>query len=146
MRNPNGQVVSVGPYPQVIVDVEPLGACKRCRSGRGCGAGLLGGRPSNKNIQATAVRNLQLVRGDRVHILLEPKYILRGAVFVYGFPLIAAVLAAFIAHIAGFDDAGTSLAAVFGLAGGILTAKFRLQSINCLRDFTPTVSARLARH
>ena len=81
--------------------------------------------------------------GDLVSIMLEPRNVLRAAIIVYGYPLMGAVLAAFIAYGIGLGDIAAALAALSGLVAGILIAKVRLQNTRCLRDFTPIVVDRL---
>jgi positive regulator of sigma E activity len=66
-------------------------------------------------------------------------------VIVYGYPLTGAVLAAILAYGLGAGDASGAIAALVGLVSGILAAKIRLRSNQCLRDFTPMIVNRISR-
>ena len=131
-------------HRRVVVEVESVVVCERCESGKGCGAGLLGHRSGDKRVEATVAENLEVQNGDLVSIVLEPRNVLRAATIVYGYPLTGAVLAAFVAYAAELGDIAAALAALSGLAAGILVARMRLQNTRCLRDFTPIVVDRLS--
>ena len=128
---------------QVVVEIDSAPVCERCESGQGCGAGILGQQSGDRRVAATVAKELDVRIGDLVSITLEPRNVLRAAIIVYGYPLMAAVLAAFVAYGIGLDDIAAALAALSGLVAGILTAKVRLQNTRCLRDFTPIVVDRL---
>jgi sigma-E factor negative regulatory protein RseC len=146
MRNPQGQIISMssaGSQRQVVVEIESAVVCERCESGKGCGAGLLGSQQANKRVAAAVADDLDISTGDRVSIALAPQNVLRAAIIVYGYPLSGAVFAAFIAYTLRLGDIAAALAALVGLATGLLLAKKRLQNASCLREFTPTVIERL---
>jgi len=147
MQNPQGQIVSLradDSGTRAIVEVESAVVCARCESGKGCGAGLLGRKPGEKRVEAVVAENLDLENGDLVSIVLAPRNVLRAAVIVYGYPLTGAVLAAILAYGLGAGDASGAIAALVGLVSGILAAKIRLRSNQCLRDFTPMIVKRLS--
>ncbi len=146
MQNPSGQIISVSTDPAdqtVIVEVSSDLNCKRCAAGKGCGAGLLGSRPSERRVEAVVADHLEVRNGDRVSIVLEPANVLRAAIIIYAYPLIAAMLAAVSAHAIGLSDIAAAIATLIGLGAGIYLAKLRLRSAGCLREFTPMVVARL---
>ena len=128
---------------QVVVEIDSVVVCERCESGKGCGAGLLGQHSGDRRVQALVAGQLEVGNGDLVSIMLEPRNVLRAAIIVYGYPLSAAVMATFVAYSTGLGDIAAALAALSGLACGILVAKVRLQNTRCLRDFTPIVVDRL---
>ena len=147
MQYPQGQVVSVSADHsgrRVIVKVDAVVACARCASGKGCGAGLLGGQPNDRRVEAIIADDLDVSSGDLVSIVLEPRNLLRAAVLVYGYPLAGAVLAAAAALVTGLGDVASALAALGGIVAGIFMARIRLQDSRCLREFTPTVIDRLS--
>lgn len=147
MQNPEGKVVSVSDDALgtvAIVEVTAEIACERCRSGKGCGAGLLGGPSAEKQVRARVATDLEIHRGDRVSVALEPQHLLRAAAIVYGYPLLGGLLAAIAALALGFGDVMAALAALTGLVAGIVLARVRIQSSRCLREFTPVVIARLS--
>jgi sigma-E factor negative regulatory protein RseC len=146
MKNFEGQIISMsadGSERTVVVEVISEVACERCASGKGCGAGLLGGKTSNRRVAATVVADLNVSNGDQVSISLEPQNLLRAAIIVYGYPMFAAVLAAIVAHFYDANDAISALLALAGLSAGVLIAKAILGRARCLREFTPLVVDRL---
>ena len=145
MLNREGQVVSVrsdDSGTRAIVEVDSVVVCERCESGKGCGAGLLGREPGDKRVEAVVAENLDVRSGDLVSIVLAPRSILRAAVIVYGYPLFGAVSAAIMSYAIGLGDAYGAIAALTGLVSGLLLARFRLRSAQCLREFTPTIVDR----
>ena len=78
-----------------------------------------------------------------MRIELSPQQLLRASWLVYGLPLMAAVIATGMAYFFRLDDSYTVLAAVVGLAVGLLVARRQLSSAACLYRFTPTIVARL---
>ncbi len=147
MENPQGQIIAMSAARsecQVVVEVESVIVCERCESGQGCGAGLLGKQAGDKCVEAVVAAGLDVRLGDRVSIALAPRNVLRAAIIVYGYPLLGAVSAAFVAYRVGLGDVAGPLAALLGLVSGISIARVRLQGARCLRDFTPIVVDRLA--
>lgn len=126
-----------------MVEVEAGVICERCESGKGCGAGLLGGNTRNKLVSATVAANIDLSDGDVVRISLQPSNILQAAVIVYGYPLAGAVLGAICAYGFGLGDVAAALAALSGIVGGFLIARARLRNERCLQEFTPVVLEKL---
>ena len=144
MRNPQGRIISVDDSgASVVVEVEPGLVCERCASGKGCGAGLLGRAPGERQVTATVAAGLDVGDGDDVAIVLQPRNLLRAAFVVYGYPLLAAVAAAAAAFGMGFGDGAAAGTALAGIAVGFGMARLRLAQARCLRDFTPTVVEKL---
>jgi len=121
-----------------------VAACERCASGKGCGAGLLGGGTGTRRVNALVATELEVHRGDWVSIVLEPRHLLRASIVVYGYPLVGALFASMIARYSGLGDATSAAAALAGLISGVVLAKLRLGKSQCLREFTPIVVERLA--
>ena len=82
--------------------------------------------------------------GDRVSIRLAPKNLLRAALIVYGMPLTGAVAASAVAYFLGASDPAAIAMTLGGACVGLLIGRLRLRQARCLRDFTPTVTERLA--
>lgn len=143
MQNPHGRIISVHP-DQVVVEVDTESVCERCASGKGCGAGLLGGAAGTQRITASLPAGLEVADGDLVSIVLEPRNLLRAAVIVYGYPLAGAVAGAIAASFAGLGDVAAAVAALSGIATGVLSASRRLRNVRCLREFTPAIVERLS--
>jgi positive regulator of sigma E activity len=147
MKNPEGQVVSVSDDTLgtvAVVKVTAELACERCKAGRGCGAGLLGSQTGERRVSARVAADLNIHRGDRVSVLLQPQHLLRAAAIVYGYPLAGGVLAATGALVLGLGDVMAALAALAGLVTGMVLARMRVHSSHCLREFTPVIVARLS--
>lgn len=146
MQNPYGQVISIRtsvPDDKVVIAVDAAVSCERCASGKGCGAGLFSSNSGDRHVEASAATELGVRPGDFVSIAMQPRNVLRAAVIVYGYPLIAAVVAAFGAYGLGFGDIPAAVSALVGLGTGIMIARHRLTQTGCLREFTPTVIQRL---
>lgn len=147
MQNPQGRVVSAHSGPagvgEVMVEVEAGVICERCESGKGCGAGLLGGNTRNKLVSASVAANIDLSAGDLVRISLQPSSVLQAAIIVYGYPLAGAVLGVVSAYGFKLGDAGAAFAAILGVLGGFLIAKAKLRNARCLKEFTPMVLEKL---
>lgn len=142
MKDPRGRVISVSGAAEsrrALVEVNSGLQCERCAQGKGCGAGLLGGTPGSKRIDALVRAGLSLTEGDEVRIQLAPGNVLRASLMVYGTPLLFAVGAAIIAYFAGLGDLLASMASVAGLLSGVQVARFRLKKSHCMRSLTPTV-------
>lgn len=147
MENPRGRVIAVNNVensPHALVEVDAAAQCARCATGRGCGAGLLGGTAASRRIDALIGAGLTVSEGDEVRIELAPRNLLRASLIVYGMPLSGAVAAALMAYAAGLGDLYAALAAIGGIAAGLLLARTRLRKEGCLRRFTPTVIERIA--
>jgi sigma-E factor negative regulatory protein RseC len=146
MQNPYGQIISIDSSAadyKVVVAVDAAVNCERCASGKGCGAGLFAKKSGKQQVEASVASDLGVKPGDFVSIVMQPTNILRAAIIVYGYPLIAALLAASVAYGLGLNDIAAAAAALLGLASGISIARVRLKSAKCLREFTPTVVERL---
>lgn len=147
MDKPEGRILSVhldDTPPHVVVEVAASVRCARCASGKGCGAGLLGGDQRPRRVDALIARHLVLDEGDHVIVELAPNNLLRASALVYGLPLLGAVLGAGGAWLSGAGDLGAALAALAGAGAGMLIGRLRLQNNECLRAFTPVVTARIA--
>lgn len=146
MHIPEGRVVSVeaDTHPaRAVVEVVSAPRCARCASGKGCGAGLLGADTAPRRVEAFISGDFDLAAGDRVQLQLAAENVLRAAVLVYGLPLVGALVAAALAWGAGASDVGAALAALAGTAAGALAGHLQVRRADCLRQFTPTVIARL---
>lgn len=143
MQDPQGTVVAVvrdSGATRAIVEVEAGFVCARCAAGRGCGAGILSGRPGNRRLEAMVENDLELAAGDVVNISLAHGSLLRATIFVYGLPLAGAAGAALLGHLLALGDGGAAAMAVGGLFGGAAISRNRLRAGSCLARFVPTVS------
>jgi len=146
MDDPQGRIIALvsnNDGLRAVVEVDAQEACPRCAAGRGCGAGIFTGRQKTRRVEALIAPGLDVHEGDTVRIDLEPSNVLRAAAIVYGLPLSGAAVAAAIAYLAGFGDAGAAALAIVGLIAGLYAGRRRLARQTCLAQFTPTVSARV---
>ena len=146
MDTPQGRILaidrSVSP-PRATVEVLTEVRCARCMAGKGCGAALLGAGQRRRRFSVLLDDRAALGEGDRVAVELAPENVLHAAVLVYGWPLGGAVAGAAVAYLYGAGDAGAALSALAGIAAGVALARARLARSECLRRFTPVVTARL---
>ena len=146
MDSPRGRILSVhadAAPPYAVVEIAAAPGCARCASGKGCGAGVLAGDERLRSVEALIAHGLAVREGDRVSIQLAPKNLLRAALIVYGLPLTGAVVASAAAHLLGASDPAAVAMVLVGAGLGLLIGRLRLRRTRCLRDFTPTVTARL---
>lgn len=146
MHHPEGQVLSVDATTEprhAVVEVEASFRCARCDAGKGCGAGFVAGDPGPRRVDALVASRLELQVGDRVRLELTADNVLRAAGLVYGLPLCGALAGAAVAWWFGAGDTGAALTATTGGLAGIVAGRLRLRRENCLRQFTPLVTARL---
>lgn len=146
MENPQGRILSIYPDdtpPHAVVEVAASIRCARCAAGKGCGAGLLGGDERPRRVDALIARDLELGEGDHVRIELAPNNLLRASLIVYGLPLLGALVGAAGAGLSGAGDVSAALAALGGAGIGMLAGRLRLRKNECLRAFTPVVTARI---
>ena len=141
MESETGLVVAVSGDTATVEVTSPI-ACRRCASGKGCGAGLLDtGRP--RAIDVKIPLDSELTRGDAVTLVVDSRQLLRAALFAYGLPLAGLLLFAGLATLL-WPGAGDAEAAGFGFAGlvgGAIISRWRLgrnASTACAR-FRPVV-------
>lgn len=141
MDTPAGKVVAVrrgASGTRVTVDVDTTAVCPRCAEGKGCGAGLFGGRRQRRRIEAAFAADTAVASGDLVRLHLEPRSLLRASLIVYGWPLAGALSGAVAGYASAAGDTAAALLALLGLAAGAVLAQRRLARRDCLRDFVPT--------
>ncbi len=147
MDNPRGTVLSLVDGPdgaRAIVNVDAAVACPRCAAGKGCGAGLFASDGGKRQVEASVRPDIEVAANDVVEIVLAPQNLLRAAFIVYGLPLLGAAAGAAIAYTMSLGDAGAALAAVAGLAAGLVLGRWRLRKATCLQRFLPIVERRIA--
>lgn len=141
MDTPAGKVIAVrrnASGTHVMVEVDASAACPRCVEGKGCGAGLFGGRRTGRHIEAEFASDAAVSSGDLVRLHLAPRSLLQASLIVYGWPLLGALAGASVAYTSSFGDAAAALLALVGMAAGAFLVRRRLRRRDCLRNFTPT--------
>jgi sigma-E factor negative regulatory protein RseC len=147
MDNPSGRVVSLvdsADGVRAVVEVKVAASCPRCAAGKGCGAGIFtasGG--SAQPVEASVRAGLSLSEGDVVELTLAPDNLLRAAFIVYGLPMLGAIAGAGLAYGFSFRDAAAAIAALIGMAAGLMVSRWRVRQTSCLRKFVPVVERRV---
>lgn len=145
MEKTRGRILSVQPDgASATVEVETVDFCARCAKGKGCGAGLFGNSRGPRQFEAPVLGPMKLQAGDEVLIELAPDSVLRAASIVYGAPLVGMLIAGGISYLAHMTDGQSALVLAGGIIGGACISHWRLRRRNCLRQFTPTITQRLA--
>lgn len=142
MDEPIATIVSISDG-QVIALVERSTVCARCAAGKGCGAGLLGGKSSPARVEVKVPPSMQLQVGDRVSLSLDPADLLGAALLVYGLPLVGVVAALAIGGLVTNGPLGDVSAlglAITGLLAGLLAGRYRISRNRCLDRFVPKIS------
>lgn len=141
-----GRVSSIGDGMITVVVDTPI-ACRRCASGKGCGAGLLAGPGKPKTIHVDVPPGMTPAVGDQVTLALAPIQLLRAASIAYGLPLLAMVASAWLAS--WVVDGPNNLAAIgivsAGLAAGFAASRRILARDAACRHFIPVMGPPLAR-
>jgi len=146
MENPRGRIIAVKRLDTslyALVEVDASISCRRCREGKGCGAGLFGSNGKSRRFEALIGEGVDVHEGDDVRIELAPANLLQASLTVYGLPLSGAILGAVFAYLAGLAELYAAMAALGGIVAGFVVARRRLQRASCLTRFTPTIVERL---
>ena len=146
MEKTRGRILSILPDgSSATVEVDTATFCERCASGKGCGAGVFGSGRGPRRFDAPIVNGAEFKAGDEVQVELAPESVLRAAWIIYGTPLAGALAAAGIAYMVEMTDGRSLLAILVGLLLGGYIGRQRLRRSECLRQFTPVITQRLAR-
>ncbi len=112
-------------------------ACSSCNVVDSCGNGIIEKYFSGK-IFATQVRNhLKAKIGDRVIIAIPKSSLTRASTVVYIVPLVAMFVISITAQYIGANENWTILAALTGLAMGLLYTKYYNRKIHSNESFLP---------
>jgi len=128
-----------------VLDIEvDTAGCARCQAGRGCGAGLLSGGKRTFSTLARQSSARLLEAGDTVTVALQPGDIVRASAHLYGLPLAGLLAGSLLGSGVGFSEAGSVAAGAFGLALGLLVARWRVKRSACLSQLQPEICADIA--
>lgn len=133
---------------RATIEVEPAITCQRCATGKGCGAGLLGGNSGPKTIAIDVTSRDRIVAGDAVSLSIAPMRLLHASLLAYGLPLAGALTGlligqVFLNPVTDLKGAGLALC---GLVGGFLVGQRRLRSLSCMQQFVPEMTGRPNAH
>lgn len=139
MIEEQGRVVALEPGA-VWVETRRKSTCSGCSARNGCGQGLmdqLGVRERRGLVRAVSDLHLQV--GDSVVVGIREDVLLRGAVLVYLFPLLALFAGALLALQFGLAEPYVILAGLSGFFGAWLVVRARSQRVSCDPDHQPVV-------
>lgn len=103
----------------------------------------MGSSNEKRRIAARIATGINVQEGDEVCMELASRRLLQASWLVYGTPLAAALVASAAAYFAGLSDLYAAIAALGGGAAGLVIARARLHKTTCLRQFMPTIVARV---
>ena len=130
---------------RAVVEVKVEASCPRCASGKGCGAGIFTASGSAAQpVEASVREGLNLSEGDVVEISLAPDNLLQAAIIVYGLPMLGAIAGATMAYTFSLRDSAAAMAALIGMAAGLVASRWRVRQTSCLRNFVPVVERRVS--
>lgn len=124
MESVVGRICTVQEDIVTVVVAAPV-TCRRCASGKGCGAGLLATDQDSKQIDIRIPAGMVLHLGEHVRLAMAPADLLRAAFLAYGLPLVSMLALVGAAAILGdelSDLTGVILATV-GLAAGFIAGR-----------------------
>ncbi|MDH3275107.1 MAG: SoxR reducing system RseC family protein [Gammaproteobacteria bacterium] len=129
---------------RAVVAVKVAASCPRCASGKGCGAGIFAASGNAAQpVEASVRKGLDLSEGDVVEISLAPDNLLQAAIIVYGLPMLGAIAGATLAYALSLRDSVAAMAALTGMAAGLVVSRWRVRQTSCLRNFVPVVKRRV---
>ncbi len=130
-----------GEYATILT--QPRSACGGCGNAA-CGshalAQWLGSRPNRFQVE----NRLGVTVGERVVVGLAEGRLLTAALWIYLLPLLLMVGGAVFASVFGFSEAGSALAAVAGLSGGLLLVYRHSRQREVAAAYRPLLLRRIA--
>ena len=128
-----------GQVATVLVD-SPV-VCKRCATGKGCGAGLFQGNDKPHEVHVNIPTDMTIRQGDSIELRIGPKFLLRAAALAYGLPLATMVLFPGLAWIltSNLGDGAGIVLALSGLTAGLGIGRQILKHESICEQFVPAV-------
>ncbi len=122
------------------VVVEAQNRCKRCESGRGCGAALIG-IEQTRQLKVGIPARMSLQRGDHVRLTVSPRHLLRAALLAYGLPLASLLVFSGAAWVSGVvtTDIAAFVFAAAGLGIGLVGSRRILGKGAACEQFLPEI-------
>ena len=143
MDRAQGQIIELIPNaeaPRALVEVLSSVRCPRCATGKGCGAGVLGGDERPRRVEAIVPGHLELHKGDPVWLDLASQDLLHAALVAYGLPLAGMLVAAGGVYLAAPGDLQAILVTLLGGFVGVVASRIYVRRRSCLRRLTPRVT------
>lgn len=133
IREINGRVATV------VVTAAPM--CPRCAAGRGCGAGIFHSGTNYPSMRIALPPSLRVEVDDEIRLAIDPRKLLLGAGLAYGIPLVAMVVALFVAQwvFGGMGDMGGIVVASGGLLTGMAVSRIYLARKPACKELIPVV-------
>ncbi len=140
MESATGIVSSIESGVATVI-VNALGGCKRCASGRGCGAGMLIGSEQRRQLKIDVPVGMSLTSGDHIRLTVSRRHLVRAAMLAYGVPLASVMVfsgAAWVSGVATSDLAAIGFA-VAGLGAGLIGSRRILGRDAACERFLPVI-------
>ncbi len=110
-------VVVTGPDDRPALEIEPLSACQRCRTGHGCGAGTFSRLFVRRRLSLALPDEARFETGTVVQVGISERAVIKAAGLGYGLPVLVFVAAVVIGQgLAGQGTAADGIALLSGLA------------------------------
>jgi positive regulator of sigma E activity len=121
-----GRVVALidgdsGVRADVVLDSLP--ACARCRTGKGCGAGVFAPRVAGRQVRVGVPTGSSVAIGDTVYLTVTGSSLSAAAFTAYGWPLGGALAGGMVGQLLSAGDAVAATIAVAGLVAGAWLAR-----------------------
>ena len=143
MNAPTAEIISLDGETALLRVDSPV-ACARCAAGKGCGAGLLAGSRSPREVRVAVPGGLGLRQGDRVQLTMLPSRLLQATLYAYGLPLAALTLVPLLANAiwGPLGDVALVLLAAGAMVAAVLTGRYLLARRHCLKQLVPDIVGR----
>lgn len=139
MIEQSGRVVALeGRY--AWVEAERAGGCGQCNARGSCGSGVLARVLGRRRVRLRALNRADAAVGDRVNVGIDEGVLLRGALLLYGLPLVA-MLAGAVTGLALWGEPASVAGGLTGLAAAFLY--LRRRSHRAVGRSLPVVLSRL---
>jgi len=140
MESATGRISAVSGANATVEVLSPL-ACRRCASGKGCGAGIFQDAGKTREIQVEIPLHMTVRVGDNIELAIASRHLLRAAMLAYALPLIAmlASLGVFWALSENASDGRAVVVAIFGLVSGLLVSRRLLKQESICEQFVPVI-------
>jgi sigma-E factor negative regulatory protein RseC len=129
---------------EALVQTERRSTCSGCSARSGCGTGLLSRLIGRRFAEMSVPNELDLKVGDRVVLGLSETGLVKGAVAMYGLPLIGMLAGAVLAQpMASSAELVVVTGGALGLLAGLFLARIYLTKGASAAELRPTVLRRL---
>lgn len=105
------------------LEVEPMAGCGSCAARNGCGVPKAANAGPKRRLRVED--HFGAAVGERIVVGIPQSALLNASALAYAVPVLAMIVAALAVDVLGGGEALAAIAAVAGLVGGMLFARFR---------------------